>query len=129
MDSGAEFNFESSTNDPGSVPYTGAFFPASQNFTVAGGVFESRVTNHIHQAAPSLPSDFRRIPLGDIDLQREIRMDTCGVVRRAHEPGSVRRMYSAKIAGRKSNMTVSMYQGDTAEEEWLEAISKYSWLR
>ncbi|KAJ7113771.1 hypothetical protein C8R44DRAFT_795782, partial [Mycena epipterygia] len=26
-------------------------------------------------------------------------------------------------------MTVTLYQGENAEKEWLEAISKYSWLR
>ncbi|KAJ7111774.1 hypothetical protein C8R44DRAFT_985271 [Mycena epipterygia] len=130
-DSGAEFNFESRTdlNDPGSAPYAGAFFPRSQHFVVAGGVFKSKVTNHIHEA-PTLPSDFRRIPIGDIDLQREIHLDAqTGVVERSRGRVCVRRMYSAKIEGRKSNMTVALYQGDNAEEEWREAISKYSWLR
>ncbi|KAJ7111860.1 hypothetical protein C8R44DRAFT_254419 [Mycena epipterygia] len=124
--SNAEFT---GIHDPVSAPYAGAFFPSSQHFVVAGGVFKSKVTNNIHYASPTLPSDFRRIPLGDINLQREIRLDGSGVVERSHERAYVRRIYSAKIEGRKSNMTVALYQGDSAEEEWLETISKYSWLR
>jgi hypothetical protein len=53
------------------------------------------------------------IPLGDIDLQ----YDT-GVIGRQREWGRprVRRVYSAKVEGRNSNVTVAMYQGHGAEE-------------
>ncbi|KAJ7111778.1 hypothetical protein C8R44DRAFT_711334 [Mycena epipterygia] len=122
--------FESSIKDADSAPNAGAFFPRAQNFVVAGGVFKSKVTNNIHQPVPSSPSDFRRIPLGDIDLHHEILLDyESGVVDRSRGRACFRRMYSAKIDGRKSKMTVAVYQGDNAEEEWREAISKYSWLR
>jgi hypothetical protein len=53
--------------------------------------------------------DFRRIPLGDIDLQHEIWMGDSSVVRS-------RRLHSAKIYRRKSSVTVAMYQGSGAEE-------------
>jgi hypothetical protein len=48
------------------------------------------------------------IPLGDIDLQHEIRLN--------NRTGSVRRVYAARIEGRQSNVTVAMYQGHRAEE-------------
>ncbi|KAJ7107476.1 hypothetical protein C8R44DRAFT_941195 [Mycena epipterygia] len=38
-------------------------------------------------------------------------------------------MYSAKIDGREADMTVSVYEGETAEEQWRQEISKYSRLR
>jgi hypothetical protein len=58
------------------------------------------------------------IPMGDIDLLEEIFVDNeKGVVGRHHpEKTRVRRVYSAKIYGRKSGVTVAMYQGDGAEE-------------
>jgi hypothetical protein len=57
------------------------------------------------------------IPLGDIDLQHEIYLDTdTGIVDRQLERGRVRRMYSARMDGRKAGVTVAMYQGDGAEE-------------
>jgi NAD(P)H-flavin reductase len=60
------------------------------------------------------------IPLGDIDLQHEIRLDQESViVGRRSGRGSVRRMYSAKIDGRKSRMTVAVYRGNSAEDVCL----------
>jgi hypothetical protein len=58
------------------------------------------------------------IPIGDIDLLEEIHLKKeTGIVGRHHpERTRVRRMYSAKIDGRKSGVTVAMYQGDGAEE-------------
>ncbi|KAJ7082777.1 hypothetical protein C8R44DRAFT_753652 [Mycena epipterygia] len=38
-------------------------------------------------------------------------------------------MYSAKVEGRKSPMTVVIYQGESAEEQWRKDISTYSRLR
>jgi hypothetical protein len=58
------------------------------------------------------------IPMGDIDLLEEIHLDNeTGVIGCQH-PGRtrVRRVYSAKIDGGKSGVTVAMYQGDGAEE-------------
>ncbi|KAJ7237884.1 hypothetical protein B0H12DRAFT_101700 [Mycena haematopus] len=41
----------------------------------------------------------------------------------------VRRVYAAIIEGRTSDMTVTMYQDDTAEEEWRQGVSQLSSLR
>ncbi|KAJ7236703.1 hypothetical protein C8J57DRAFT_1479166 [Mycena rebaudengoi] len=123
---GEEFTSESTINDSEAGPYTGAFFPSSQNLVISGGVF----TSNINQASPSLPSNFRMLPLGDIDLQKEIRVDNAsGIIGRRRGQGFVRRMYSAKIDGRKSTMTVVLYQGDNAEDEWRDDTSKLSGLR
>jgi hypothetical protein len=58
------------------------------------------------------------IPMGDIDLLEEICLNNeTGVVGCGHpERTRVRRMYSAEIDGRKSGVTVAVYQGDGAEE-------------
>jgi hypothetical protein len=62
-------------------------------------------------------ADFRMIPLGDICLQDEIRLEggtrTIGHLR---DRGSVRRVYSARVVGLEGNMTVAMYAGASAEE-------------
>jgi hypothetical protein len=55
------------------------------------------------------------IPMGDIDLLEEIHLT--GIIGRHHpERTRVRRVYSAKIDGRKSGVTVAVYQGNGAEE-------------
>ncbi|KAJ7168906.1 hypothetical protein C8R46DRAFT_1092837 [Mycena filopes] len=63
----------------------------------------------------------------DIDLQHEI--GDSGVLRRRHGRNSVRRVYSAKVEGRTSNVTVAVYQGDGADEEWRRDIAKYMAIR
>ncbi|KAF8184664.1 hypothetical protein K438DRAFT_1112840 [Mycena galopus ATCC 62051] len=79
---------------------------------------------------PSVPSDFRFIPLGDIDLLHEIRMDEyAGFVNYRSEQARVRRVYSAKVEGRKSSVAVAMYQGAGAEEEWRKDVAKYGTVR
>jgi hypothetical protein len=62
--------------------------------------------------------DFRMIPLGDIDLQHEIRLDRGSVVvgYRHAKQASVRRVYSARVDGRETQTTVAVYQGPGAEE-------------
>lgn len=61
-------------------------------------------------------ADFRRIPLGDIDLKNEIRLNSeSGVVDLKGSRGSVRRMYSARVDGPTSDMTVALYQGNAEE--------------
>ncbi|KAF7337073.1 hypothetical protein MVEN_02144500 [Mycena venus] len=119
----AEVEYSSqSVTTGGSSRYAGAFFPGSKDFTIAGGTFTS-ITN----SAPVEPSDFRMIPLGDIDLQHEIHIDNSrGLVNRR---GQVRRVFAAKIEGRRSIMTVSMYQGEGAEEQWRRDIGKYMSIR
>lgn len=70
------------------------------------------------------------IPLGDIDLQKEIRLeDESNIVARQPAPGFARRVYSAKIEGRASDMTVAVYEGADAEEQWRQDIAKHSRLR
>ncbi|KAF7330664.1 hypothetical protein MSAN_02451700 [Mycena sanguinolenta] len=111
-------------------------FSHSQHFTVTGGTFIN-VTNH-YVASPSLPSDFRMIPMGDIDLRHQIRVDeiqvdkcTGVVTAQPRERVCIRRVHSAKarIDGRKSRVTVAIYQGNDAEEKWRNDIAKYMSLR
>ncbi|KAJ7620238.1 hypothetical protein FB45DRAFT_871277 [Roridomyces roridus] len=97
--------------------YAGAFFPGSHSLTIQGGVFSSSVTNHIYPSRPECSeiADFRRLPFGDIDLQREIFCDENGIVFRWRRARSqARRVYSAKIFGSDSDMTVMFYEGDDA---------------
>ncbi|KAJ7256638.1 hypothetical protein C8J57DRAFT_1344025 [Mycena rebaudengoi] len=106
------------------------FFPGSHHFTVAGGTFNNITKNYT--SAPTVPSDFRMIPLGDIDLQREIRLHKLEgslVVDRRRERASVRRVYSARVDGRNALTTVAMYQGPRAEEEWRQDIAKHRSIR
>ncbi|KAJ7679557.1 hypothetical protein DFH06DRAFT_1316461 [Mycena polygramma] len=105
--------------------YTGAFFPKAHNFVIADGRFSS-VTN-INHAAPSVPPDFRKIPLGDLDLRDEIRLNgtTC-TLDRYHNS---RRLYAARIHGSVSDRTVAVYQGENAEEIWERDVSRYSSFR
>ncbi|KAJ6512470.1 hypothetical protein C8R45DRAFT_960506 [Mycena sanguinolenta] len=103
------------------IQSSGGFFPRSKQFTITGGIFTSKVTNNFHKGA-GIPS---AIPLGDIDLQREIRLDVGrNVVDRRCERTTVRRVYAAKIEGRSSDMTVAMYEGHGAEEEWRHGLSQ-----
>ncbi|KAJ7826039.1 hypothetical protein B0H13DRAFT_2680789 [Mycena leptocephala] len=67
-----QFTSSSTTDNPESAHHGGVFFHGAQDFTVSGGTFNN-VTNHY--TAPRMPLDFRMIPLGDIDLQHEIRLD------------------------------------------------------
>ncbi|KAJ7022940.1 hypothetical protein C8F04DRAFT_1240493, partial [Mycena alexandri] len=77
-------------------------------------------------------AEFRMIPMGDIDLQRELIVsEKSGAI--AHQLGRerncVRRVYSAKLEGRSTDLTVAMYQGDGAEEDWRHDIETYMSLR
>ncbi|KAJ6580611.1 hypothetical protein B0H19DRAFT_1111916 [Mycena capillaripes] len=122
-----EFTSSETTNATGSACYTGGIFSGSQHFTVAGGTFTSITKNY--NTAPTVPSDFRMIPLGDIDLQHEIRVDNhAGIVNRHSKRARVR-VYSAKLNGQTSNMTVAMYLGNGAEEEWKQDIARYMSIR
>ncbi|KAJ7104862.1 hypothetical protein C8R44DRAFT_807200 [Mycena epipterygia] len=103
---------------------SGAFITNSRNFTIAGGHF----TNVI-QCAHTIPSDFRTIPLGDLDLRNEIHLDECGVASRHHGVCAARRMYTTRIEGKQSDMTVAIYEGEHAEENWKCELSKYSGFR
>ncbi|KAJ7063826.1 hypothetical protein C8F01DRAFT_1129451 [Mycena amicta] len=119
-------------SDP--AQYSGSFFHSSNQVSVTGGMFTSAqsVTNHFHHG-PSVgvpQADFRKIPLGDIDLQRELRVDDQSVsVYRRREHGCVHRVYSAQVEGRKAGMTVAIFQGNNAEEQWSRTVLEHSSLR
>ncbi|KAJ7906963.1 hypothetical protein B0H13DRAFT_1880111 [Mycena leptocephala] len=121
----------------------GGIFSGSHHFTVAGGTFSNVTKNYT--SGPTVPSgnsfffsprlatrlnvwtDFRMIPLGDIDLQHEFRLNKAEgsvVVDHRRERTSVCRVYSARIDGRNAPMTVAMYQGPGAEERWRQDIAK-----
>ncbi|KAF8188920.1 hypothetical protein K438DRAFT_1764171 [Mycena galopus ATCC 62051] len=91
--------------------FSGVFFPKARQFAVSGGTF-THITNN-PQIRPVVPADFRRIPLGDIDLRRETRVDyKCGIVPFASERWVVRRIYSARINRRRPDMTVALYNAE-----------------
>ncbi|KAJ7223346.1 hypothetical protein GGX14DRAFT_427383 [Mycena pura] len=116
---------------------TSAFFLSPTQFTISGGVFTNNVT-HVHQPSPVVPYGmfyytfegyrWRRIPLGDLNLLCDLDYNS-GVISRRQGQCSIRRVYSARIPGCESNMTVAVYQGDKADEKWREDISKYANLR
>ena len=55
--------------------------------------------------------------MGDINLQQELMVTGhSGLVDRRRARNCVRRVYSAKIDGRSTDLTVAMYEGDGAEE-------------
>ncbi|KAF7377074.1 hypothetical protein MSAN_00125900 [Mycena sanguinolenta] len=110
----AEYN-HLNTSDPEFLSHAIGMFSHSQQFTVTGKTF-TNVTNNY--ATSTLPSDFRMIPMGDIDLRRQIRVDerTGVAYSRPRERACVPRLYSAKVKGQKSTLTVAMYQGDGAEQ-------------
>ncbi|KAJ6532503.1 hypothetical protein B0H19DRAFT_450142 [Mycena capillaripes] len=85
---------------------TSAFFPNSKDFVVTGGTFTS-----INQVAPKL-----KCANGSL------------VVRRRKGRASTKKMYTARIPGFQSAMTVAVFQGDGAEE-WRAEISQYSDIR
>ncbi|KAJ6462985.1 hypothetical protein C8R45DRAFT_1026643 [Mycena sanguinolenta] len=81
--------------------------------------------NKNYSTASAVPSGFRMIPLGDIDLQREIQLDmVSGVVNR-------RKLHSAKLLGarEKSDITVAVYQGAGAKQQWRRDIARYMAVR
>ncbi|KAJ7227978.1 hypothetical protein B0H12DRAFT_1148214 [Mycena haematopus] len=123
----AEFT-HSTTYTAGSTSHGSGMFSHSRDFTVTGQNFIN-ITNNKY-TTPSTPSDFRMIPMGDIDLRHEIRVDKrTGAVNYDRHQARVRRMYSARVQGRKSALTVAMYQGNGAEEEWRHDIAKYMAMR
>ncbi|KAF7348625.1 hypothetical protein MVEN_01380500 [Mycena venus] len=95
---------------------TGAFFPGAHRFVITGGQF---ISNAIEQPAPA-PSDFRRIPLGDLDLRNEIRLDGSGVVHLQTVRVCARLVYTARI---------EVFRGANAEKNWKREIAKYSGIR
>ncbi|KAJ7714431.1 hypothetical protein B0H16DRAFT_1742624 [Mycena metata] len=108
----------------------GTFFTGSQGFTIKNSIFN----NVTHTAASTTPPDIHRITMGDIELRSQLRVDSewridedTGIVRRERRGGCIRRVYSAKVGHRK--MTVVMFEGDSAEQEWQQNITTYLGLR
>ncbi|KAJ7509111.1 hypothetical protein B0H11DRAFT_1363077 [Mycena galericulata] len=108
-----------------STRYDAAFFPGAQHFVVNGGYFTSNIFNSPHD----VPSEFRRIPLGDVDLRHEIRIDASGGVHWQGARACARKIYSARIQGIHSDMTVAVYQGENAEERWKRDVAQHSGSR
>ncbi|KAF7340653.1 hypothetical protein MSAN_02137300 [Mycena sanguinolenta] len=102
----------SPTCDPEIPSHASGMFSHSQQFTVTGGTFTNITKNYA--AARDLPLDFRMIPMGDIDLRDQIRVDDHRAV---------------AIDGQKSRVTVAIYQGNDAEEEWRNDLAKYTSMR
>ncbi|KAF7340616.1 hypothetical protein MSAN_02133300 [Mycena sanguinolenta] len=67
----------STTCESESAPPASGMFSHLRNFTVRGKNLTNITNNY---AGPSLPSDFRMIPMGDIDLQHEVRLNNSMVV-------------------------------------------------
>ncbi|KAJ6530783.1 hypothetical protein B0H19DRAFT_1384653, partial [Mycena capillaripes] len=123
-----EYTSSTSINDAGSVLYAGAFFPKSRDFVIEGGIFTSNTT-HVSQA-PSLSSDFRMIPLGDIDLQREICLNGDSAIIDCRDGRRyIRKMYTAKINREQADMTVAIWEGENAEDNWKHHIYMLSRIR
>ncbi|KAJ7679418.1 hypothetical protein DFH06DRAFT_510731 [Mycena polygramma] len=119
----AGFASTSNTESLGAASYGSTFFSKAHHFSVSGGTF-SNVT-HNYNSVSTVLSDFRSIRLGDIDL-RQLRFETNRFVR---ERRSTCRVYAARVEGRKSGVTVTIYEGDGAKDKWREDISYYSSLR
>ncbi|KAJ7184974.1 hypothetical protein C8R46DRAFT_469093 [Mycena filopes] len=124
---GPEFAADLNVIEPEATASRGPFFPGSHHFTIAGGTFTSLTS-------PELPSDFRLIPLGDIDLQwevqaHEIRVDDEARVVALDPRRCVRRVYSAKVQGPEADMTAVVYEGHGAEEEWRRDLARYMAFR
>ncbi|KAJ6465835.1 hypothetical protein C8R45DRAFT_493081 [Mycena sanguinolenta] len=108
-----------------SAVYTGAFFPNATGFTISGGVFTCNVINNLRLEQSS---EFRRITLGDMKLGKELQ-NISGTVHRHCQSAGVRRMYSAEISPDPAPVTVAIYQGHAAEEEWHRDLAKYEAIR
>ncbi|KAF7353203.1 hypothetical protein MSAN_01508000 [Mycena sanguinolenta] len=76
------------------------------------------------------PSDFPTIRLGDLKLAKEVHISTqSGVVGRRNRGACARRIYHAEIRRDPGTVTVAMYQGEGAEEEWRQHVAKYESIR
>ncbi|KAF7353200.1 Kinase-like protein [Mycena sanguinolenta] len=84
-------------------------------------------TIYLGQSQAQEPSEFRTIPRGDVKLVKEVRLSPqSGIVGRQSRGVGVRRtVYHAEIRGDPGTVTVAMYQGDGAEEEWRKDVAKY----
>ncbi|KAJ7160338.1 hypothetical protein C8R46DRAFT_1107805 [Mycena filopes] len=105
----------------------GGIFANSHDFTVVGGTFINTTNNY--GTTPTVPPGLHMIPnLGDIVLQRELTSNEGSPVVSCRDRKCMRRVYSAKV-GQRSDLTVAMYEGESAEEEWREDIERYMSIR
>ncbi|KAJ7493524.1 hypothetical protein FB451DRAFT_1214727 [Mycena latifolia] len=118
-----EFVPTSSTQQTQAEIYPGAFFPRSHNFVVSGSSF---TTIHNHPVVSSAPSDFRTIPLGDLDLQNEI--DGPGMVSR-RQASNGRTIYSVRVWQGPPRATAVLYTGHDAQQNWEREVAAYSRIR
>ncbi|KAK7046207.1 hypothetical protein R3P38DRAFT_3257674 [Favolaschia claudopus] len=101
--------------------------------------FKSAIVNVQHHFDDSsnqdslVDSNFRRIPWGDVFLQRQLYVDSPGSYRASYRArfsrkrSSVRIVRSAKIDSRE--FTVATYEGEDAEKEWKEDIETFMDIR
>ncbi|KAF7371254.1 hypothetical protein MSAN_00761200 [Mycena sanguinolenta] len=120
--------------------YIGAFFPNASGFAIHGGKF---TINNVYNFPTEHPAgesflfisfgpyryrqDFGPFYWGDVKLGKEIR--TSSVVGQQIRGTSARRMYAAEIRRDPGPVTVAVYQGHGAEEEWREHLAKYESIR
>ncbi|KAJ6518070.1 hypothetical protein C8R47DRAFT_4593 [Mycena vitilis] len=121
----AEFICDSNNRGAGAASHRSTIFSKADHFSVSGGTFKN--VTHNHNTVSTALSDFRQIPLGDIDL-RELRLERASG-RFVRERQSTCRVYAARVEGRKSRVTVAIYEGNGAKEDWREDIYHYSSLR
>ncbi|KAK7046202.1 hypothetical protein R3P38DRAFT_67678 [Favolaschia claudopus] len=96
------------------------------NFKSKTTVVKVRVGRVNDSGEPDSQDDFnfRRIPLGDLFLQRQLYVDgpKADQVHFGRKRCSVRIVRSAKIGS--CEFTVATYQGDNAEREWKEEVDR-----
>ncbi|KAJ6464533.1 hypothetical protein C8R45DRAFT_1174745 [Mycena sanguinolenta] len=98
--------------------------------TALDPVFTSNVTHNVYNLPPEQPSEFRTIRLGDVKLVKEVRLSPqSGIVGHQSRGVGVRRIYHAAIRRDPGIVTVAMYQGNGAEDEWRQHVAKYESIR
>ncbi|KAK7063366.1 hypothetical protein R3P38DRAFT_480 [Favolaschia claudopus] len=98
----------------------GTLFSNASNFNVNGGTFIAMAGENETKF-----ENFPRIPLGHIVLGKNL-----GIVKQLRQGGgAVRRVHSAKMFGERSPMTVVIYEGHDAQEDWHEYIAPHLRLR
>ncbi|KAF7353187.1 hypothetical protein MSAN_01506300 [Mycena sanguinolenta] len=94
-----------------------------------GGIGQGPTVYFSQPQAPEA-SGIQTIRLEDIKLTRTIRLDPHSDVVGCRSRGvGVRRIYHAEIRRDPGTVTVAMYQGDGAEDEWRQDVAKYELIR
>ncbi|KAK7007497.1 hypothetical protein R3P38DRAFT_2792265 [Favolaschia claudopus] len=108
---------------PGESVSVQSLFYRAKNLSISGGTFNFTTTT---TALPDF-ENFRRIPLGDLIVERNL-----GVVQNLRRHGrntiTLRRVHVAKVFGFTAPFTAAMYEGNNAKEEWDEYISIHTRL-